>query len=623
MHRRESSTLDPASFGVLTGAVGGHYGPFPRSSTYSNYGTGQAPFNHRDSMSSSDVAIDLTDSRFVPSASYTRYSATSGSEASFGAPNDSSLESVKSRRTETNTALLWDKENAEPDDYLHDPDPELERMLDRQWANWSARGWLNVGILVLLIVGLVGLFAGWPIYQFVIQGGFPGTSRTLGWNIGGINGSGQVPIIGLPNLIDVTTPQSAYQRTGFDGETYNLVFSDEFNTDGRSFWPGDDPWWEAVNLHYWATEDLEWYDPDAVTTADGKLVITLSEEPLHNLNFRSGMLQSWNKFCFTGGYIEVSMSMPGSPHIEGFWPAAWTMGNLVRAGYGATADGVWPYSYDTCDVGTMPNQTFANNTGPIAAKTSGSKDYGGSLSYLPGQRSSACTCPGEDHPGPNNRVGRGGAEIDINEAQVDYRGIGSTSQSIQMAPIDAGYLWGNTTPFIEIYNETNTFQNIWHGSVNQESMSVITLTDTTSYEGRGYASFGYEYDPGPAGRITWAVNETATWRLNANAMGPNADAGIGQRIVSEEPMSINLNLAISNAFQTPEWGKLVFPGKLYIDYVRVFQKGTPNVGCDPASHPTMDYINRHLDTYNNPNYTQWLQNPANSWPKNSLRTGGC
>jgi hypothetical protein len=36
-----------------------------------------------------------------------------------------------------------------------------------------------------------------------------------------------VPIIGLPNLIDVTTPQSAYQRTGFDGETYNLVFSDE------------------------------------------------------------------------------------------------------------------------------------------------------------------------------------------------------------------------------------------------------------------------------------------------------------------------------------------------------------------------------------------------------------
>lgn len=34
----------------------------------------------------------------------------------------------------------------------------------------------------------------------------------------------------------------------------------------------------------------------------------------------------------------------------------------------------------------MPNQTFANNTGPIAAKTSGSKDYGGSLSYVSSPR---------------------------------------------------------------------------------------------------------------------------------------------------------------------------------------------------------------------------------------------
>lgn len=38
-----------------------------------------------------------------------------------------------------------------------------------------------------------------------------------------------------------------------------LVFSDEFETPGRSFYPGDDPYWEAVDLHNWATNDLEWY----------------------------------------------------------------------------------------------------------------------------------------------------------------------------------------------------------------------------------------------------------------------------------------------------------------------------------------------------------------------------
>jgi beta-glucanase (GH16 family) len=56
----------------------------------------------------------------------------------------------------------------------------------------------------------------------------------------------------------------------------------------------------------------------------------------------SGMLQTWNKLCFNGGaYFEVSMSMPGNPRASGYWPGAWTMGNLGRAGFGATNDGMW------------------------------------------------------------------------------------------------------------------------------------------------------------------------------------------------------------------------------------------------------------------------------------------
>lgn len=29
-------------------------------------------------------------------------------------------------------------------------------------------------------------------------------------------------------------------------------------------------------------------------------------------HFKSGMLQSWNKFCFTGGIIEVDVQFPGN-----------------------------------------------------------------------------------------------------------------------------------------------------------------------------------------------------------------------------------------------------------------------------------------------------------------------
>lgn len=55
-------------------------------------------------------------------------------------------------------------------------------------------------------------------------------------------------------LIDIDTPTSAYTTTSqTDGTEMELVFSDEFNVAGRTFYPGDDPYWEAVNLHYWVS----------------------------------------------------------------------------------------------------------------------------------------------------------------------------------------------------------------------------------------------------------------------------------------------------------------------------------------------------------------------------------
>jgi beta-glucan synthesis-associated protein KRE6 len=118
------------------------------------------------------------------------------------------------------------------------------------------------------------------------------------------------------------------------------VFSDEFNVDGRTFYPGDDPYWEAVDLHYWATNNLEWLDPKGIQTRNGALEITLSDQPNHGLQYTSGMMTTWNKFCFTGGLIETSVSLPGTNTVAGLWPAVWTMGNLGRAGYGASLEGL-------------------------------------------------------------------------------------------------------------------------------------------------------------------------------------------------------------------------------------------------------------------------------------------
>ena len=83
-------------------------------------------------------------------------------------------------------------------------------------------------------------------------------------------------------------------------------------------------------------------------------------------HFKSGMLQSWNKFCFTGGIIEVDVQFPGTifcpcivviskavgyfqylhilsgrHDVGGLWPAVWMLGNLGRATYEASTNLLW------------------------------------------------------------------------------------------------------------------------------------------------------------------------------------------------------------------------------------------------------------------------------------------
>ena len=181
-----------------------------------------------------------------------------------------------------------------------------------------------------------------------------------------------------------------------------------------------------MDLWYGVTQDLEWYDPDAVTTNNGVLEIRFDAFQNHGLNYRSGMLQSWNKLCFKGGRLEASISLPGQGDTVGFWPGFWSMGNLGRPGYAATTDGLWPYSYDNvCDAGITANQSSPDG-----------------ISYLPGMRLPACTCSGADHPTPG--TSRSAPEIDALEASVgslDALGnqIGVVSQSFQVAPFDIWY----------------------------------------------------------------------------------------------------------------------------------------------------------------------------------------
>ena len=199
---------------------------------------------------------------------------------------------------------------------------------------------------------------------------------------------------------------------------------------------------------------------------------------------------------------------------------------------------MWPYSYDSCDLGTFPNQT--TQAGDPAVDATGGIN-GAPLSYLPGQRLSACTCPGSDHPGPTVSTGRGVPEIDVLEAQIDLALFqGQVSQSFQVAPYNYQYQFVNTSPATSIYDSSQTVLNTYKGGFYQQALSALTFTEPQNYNNNGYATYGYEWwsDPNDrsSGYITWYANGQPSWTVTSASIGPDSITQVSQRLIPEEPM---------------------------------------------------------------------------------------
>lgn len=88
---------------------------------------------------------------------------------------------------------------------------------------------------------------------------------------------------------------------------------------------------------------LHYYKEENVVTTNGVLNITVERKVNRYKAYdevkkffypdqkyiQSGMVQSWNKFCFIGGIVEFSAKLPGDPHKGGLWPARKLLINQV------------------------------------------------------------------------------------------------------------------------------------------------------------------------------------------------------------------------------------------------------------------------------------------------------
>lgn len=392
------------------------------------------------------------------------------------------------------------------------------------------------------------------------------------------------------SLIDPDTPKNV---TNFQ-DNWTLVFSDEFEIDGRTFHEGDDQFFTAVDIYYSATHDLEYYLPQMVTTTEGNLEITFDKFNYSGLEYVSGMIQSWNKLCFNKqARVEIKAKLPFDIK-HGLWPAAWSLGNLARPGFLATTDGTWPYTYDECDSGILPNQSTLNE----------------GMSYLPGQKLSKCTCLGEDHPSPG--IGRGAPEIDIIEGLYHYDKFWGV-QTLQVAPFDEW--WRPDYDYVGIENTNITIIREDIGTVYQESISLGTQLNTSEFHifTMEYKSSLNDIDS----YIIFAIDGITTFSINGSALHPNDY--IGWRQITKEPMSLVFNMGLSYMWnQDLNTDELQLPSKFLIDYIRIYQpKDAIEMTCDPKDYPTDDYIRNHKNAYENSNLTSW-KSAGYSFPKNLL-----
>ncbi|KAL7486120.1 hypothetical protein ACHAW6_011769 [Cyclotella cf. meneghiniana] len=412
--------------------------------------------------------------------------------------------------------------------------------------------------------------------------------------------------------IDEDTPTNLLTTTSLvDGSTYHLVMSDEFNTPHRTFTDGHDPTWTALDKSdddYSASGggSLHFYNSSMVTTTpDGMLTIQTIIDPTEWTHydalekewkkekkyFKSGMVQSWNKFCFTGGILEVDVILPGEPDIGGLWPAVWLLGNLGRATYVASTNNLWPWSYDKCDRKKQESQTIsacneANHFGLNKFQGRGATEIdvlelmgGNSNGALPAT-SPPISLPYVDMtlqvaPGiPDNRPQSGSQPV----RKIDRTHSGYAT-SVAQVWYDNLTVAGNTSlnPFFygTYLGETKKNEPVTRNK-NQafQADAVGAMKQIVSEHFKTPHTFRLEWQPGRGGRLDWftksykRVDENGTvihvegdgkgqdWEHSLSIPDSALDAVMGSKI-PEEPSYIILNTAISSTwafpYSLPDW----------------------------------------------------------------------
>jgi hypothetical protein len=153
--------------------------------------------------------------------------------------------------------LIGDKD--ESDDEMHMPREDDDiRYKSKLKDHFNKESIASTIGLIMMVIGLLFIFIALPVMSFMGVIEYNSSWGTpLNWlpNIYRAEPWAQVNNKKYPylenirtGLVDPDTPRSALKKIGEFGDEYELVFSDEFNDNNRTFYEGDDPYFYAGNF---------------------------------------------------------------------------------------------------------------------------------------------------------------------------------------------------------------------------------------------------------------------------------------------------------------------------------------------------------------------------------------
>jgi beta-glucanase (GH16 family) len=145
----------------------------------------------------------------------------------------------------------------------------------------------------------------------------------------------------------VPAEPTPFSLTSPAGKTWELVWSDEFDTPGL---PDPAKW--NYEVGYIRNNELQYYTrarPENARVENGNLVIEAIKETYEGANYTSASLITKSKASWTYGRIEARANIPEG---RGMWPAIWMLGeNIDEVG--------WP---DCGEIDIMENVGFEPDT---------------------------------------------------------------------------------------------------------------------------------------------------------------------------------------------------------------------------------------------------------------------